>query len=148
MKEICVYFNDSLCVCWCSVLTGHKIFTGYTIKNSTGATFTPVTLCFLLPIWKFDIQRMFVQKGEALKKILKNTKRYHYTLKSMLRISCGLEMLANHGFSVERGGFRVRAVWWNDCKLNNNSTSVKSMVFAKAVQIHISTQFSKTHCIE
>ena len=80
MKEIRVYFNDSLCVCWFSVLTGHKIFTGYTIKNSAGATFTPVTPCFLLPIWKFDIQRMFVQKGEALKTFLKNTKRYHYTL--------------------------------------------------------------------
>ena len=76
MKEIRVYFNDSLCVCWLSVLTGHKIFTGYTQKNSAGAYFTPVTPCFLIPIWTFDIQRMFVQKGEAL-----NTfKKKHETL--------------------------------------------------------------------
>ena len=95
MKEIRVYFNDSLCVCWFSVLTGHKIFTGYTQKNSAGAYFTPVTPCFLLPIWTFDIQRMFVQKGEALNTFLKNTKRYHYTLKMGFNLSADILNLDN-----------------------------------------------------
>ena len=56
------------------------------MKIRAGAYFTPVTRCFLLPIWKFDIQRIFVQKGEALKTFLKNTKRYHYTLIETERI--------------------------------------------------------------